>query len=126
MDEVRGNVLSRIDPSAPELSVLTEHNVADALIKSSKAYAEEIAGARDRLWPKMIDGLTETLPVATTIAGLAASYIFGSGYALAASVSLYALQPIKVALEWRADVKSVQRSSSTAVAYLSQAAGLGR
>jgi hypothetical protein len=33
---------------------------------------------------------------------------------------LSALQPLKVALEWNADLKKAQRSASNAIAYLSR------
>lgn len=98
----------------------------DNLVKSSKVYGDEIAATRDRLWPTMIGGVTGKIPMSASAAGLAASYISGSGYVLAASVVLAALQPLKAALEWRADLKKVQRTSSSAIAYLSQVRKLRR
>jgi hypothetical protein len=99
---------------------VVERKIVENVLKCTKTYSDEIANVRDRLWPKMIEGFSGAAPSATAIAGLAGSYISGSGYVLAASVMLNALQPLKVALEWRADLKKAQRSASNAIAYLSR------
>ena len=122
--DVRHSVLSEIDLKNPDSHLVTERKVVDGLLKSSKLYSDEIAGTRDRLWPTMIRAFTGKVLMGTSAAGLAASYISSSGYVLAASVLVAALQPLKVALEWRADLKKVQRTASSAIAYLSQVKAL--
>ncbi len=122
--DVKAIAVSQVDFSKPGDFLIAEKRVSDALIKSSKQYNDDIAGVRDKLWPKIIDGVSGQVPVSATAAGLAASYISGSGYVLAASVALHALQPLKAALEWRADLKAKKRSASNAVAFLSRVARL--
>jgi hypothetical protein len=99
---------------------VVERKIVENVLKCTKTYSDEIANVRDRLWPKMSEGFSGAAPTGTAIAGLAGSYISGSGYVLAASVMLSALQPLKVALEWNADLKKAQRSASNAIAYLSR------
>jgi hypothetical protein len=124
--DIRRSVLSEINLEKPNDSFAAEQNVVNNLLKSSKIYSDEIASTRDRLWPRIIDGFSHKIPAGTAAAGLAASYISGSGYVLAASVLLYALQPLRSVLEWRADLKKVKRSVATSIAYLANVREIGR
>jgi hypothetical protein len=123
--DIQGRILAKLEMKSEFEHIKVEQAVADDVVASLKSYSDEIASIRDRLWPKLIDGLTSQTAVATSAAGLAASYISGSGYVLAASVVLQALHPLKVALEWRADEKKASRSAPTAIAYLSAMKELG-
>jgi len=126
VEEVRTTVLSKIDVRSTVSYIKTESEVSVNILKSLKIYGDEVASARDRMWPKLIEGMVAKSAVGATAVGLAASYISGSGYVLAASLAVHALQPLKAALDWRADVRKVNRSAATGVAYLSQVASLRR
>lgn len=93
-------------------------DLAHRLANDVRNYGNELAAVRDNIWPRLLDSVTSAVPVATSGAGYAASYISGSGYALAASVLLHALSPLKAMLEIKADLKKVRRSPSSAVAFL--------
>ncbi|MBS1058045.1 hypothetical protein [Gluconobacter kondonii] len=99
--------------------------VTNNLVESSRVYGSEMTAVRDKLWPKLIEGIRAPTAIATSTAGLAGSYISGSGYVLAASVILHALSPLKSALEWRAEKNKAQNSRS-AIAYISKAQQFGR
>jgi hypothetical protein len=99
--------------------------VTNSLMEIARVYGSEMSATRDKLWPKLIEGVMAPATVATSSAGLVASYITGSGYVLAASVLLHALGPLKTGLEWRADWNKVH-SARSAIAYLSKARALGR
>ncbi len=99
--------------------------VTNSLVETARVHGSEMAAVRDKLWPKLIEGISAPTAVATSAAGLAGSYISGSGYVLAASVVLHALAPLKSALEWRAEKNKAQNSRS-AIAYLSKAQQIGR
>ncbi|MBL3565385.1 hypothetical protein JMM59_10270, partial [Rhodovulum sulfidophilum] len=81
-----------------------------------RSYGNELASIRDTIWPRLLGSFVAGAPVATSAAGLAASYISGSGYVLAASLMAHALSPIKTALEIEAERKEVRRSPSSALA----------
>ena len=125
IEEVRTTVLSEMN-FVTDNHLAIENKVVASLTKNASEYANEVANVRERLWPKIIDGVSGTIPVSTTTVGLAASYISGSGYVLAASILLYALQPIKATLDWKADLRKAKRTVSSAVAYLSQVRAIQR
>lgn len=89
-------------------------------------YGNELAAVRDTIWPKLIESITSAIPVATSTAGYAASYISGSGYVLAASLLLHALNPVKSVLEIQAETRKVKRSPSSALAFLVKSKSLSK
>ena len=91
-----------------------------------RKYGNELASVRDTIWPKLLDSITSGIPVATSAAGYAASYISGSGYVLAASLLLHALNPVKSVLEIQAETKKVKRSPSSALAFLVKSKNLSK
>lgn len=119
LNEIKNDVISSIDLK-PDNNVFIEESVRSKIAAQMKAYGDDLAATRDRIWSRVIDGATSQVPVATTAAGLAGSFISGSGYVLGASILLHALQPLKMVLDWSADLKKIKRSASGAVAYLSQ------
>jgi len=125
-DEIRANILSEIDPNNPDEYFQVENNLVQTLLKSAKTYSDEIAAKRDHLWPTLMGSMTGSLPASASTAGLMASYIFGSGYVLAASIILAALQPLTATLDWRADLKKLNRKAPSSVAYLTQVSSLNR
>lgn len=118
--EVRNSVIAEVDPAHPSGVVAAEQRVMSKLLHEAKIYGDEICAIRDRLWPKILDSMSAPLPAGATIAGLSAACIVSSGHVLAASLILTALQPLKTALEYRADLKKIQRSPSAPISYLSQ------
>jgi hypothetical protein len=113
-------VMAEVDPGKLVESEKVVARVTNSLTESARVYGAELQSVRDKFWPKLIEGMIAPLPVAASAAALAASYITGSGYVLAASVALHALSPAKAALDWRADMNKANRSARTAVAYLSR------
>lgn len=81
-------------------------------------YGNELASVRDTIWPKLFGSVVSGIPVAASTAGYAASYISGSGYVLAGSLLLHALNPIQSTLEIQAELKKARRSPTSALAFL--------
>lgn len=106
-DAIDGNLLSNIPLE-----------LAAQLATDVKNYGNELQAVRDQIWPRLIGSVSAAAPVGTSGAGYAASYISGSGYLMAASLLLHALSPLKALMEFRADIKKVRRSPSSAVAFL--------
>lgn len=124
LEEIKNDVINKIDFEKGTGNFFLEEVIKSKVLNQMKNYGDELSSVRDRLWPKIIDGLTTPVPVATSLAGVAGSFILGSGYVLGASLLLHALQPLKVALDWKADMKKITNSACGAVAYLSQVKSL--
>ncbi len=98
--------------------VYIPEDLAHRFAKDLRDYGNELASVRDTIWPKLLGSVSSGAPVATSAAGYAASYISGSGYILAASLLLHALNPIKSVLEVKAEAKKAKRTASSALAFL--------
>jgi len=119
VDAVTQTVTKQIDPSKPIESERVVASVTEALAERARVYGGELAGVRDRLWPRLIEGLGAPVPLlAAGTAALAASVIGGPAHVVAASI--LALGPLKAATEWLAERSKAGRSASPAVAYLSR------
>ncbi len=83
-------------------------------------YRADLASARDNVWPKLVP----TVASGGTIAGLAAvglQFISGGPFGVVAgSITGASLGLLKSALEYRAEIKKIERKASSSIAYLSQ------
>ncbi len=98
--------------------VYIPENLAKRFEEDLRNYGNELASVRDTILPKLLGSISSGIPAATSSVGYAASYISGSGYVLAASLLLHALNPIKSVLEIQAESKKIKRSPSSALAFL--------
>lgn len=124
------NDIGRIVSAETEIGKVGESEkivakITGQLIDSARLYGVEMAASRNKLWPKLIDGIVAPIPAATSAAALAASYITGSGYVLAASIILSALSPIRAGLEWKIDLNKASAARS-AIAYISKVQQISR
>lgn len=124
--EVAGIVAAQGVPSEATGGEKIVAEVTRHLIDSARRYGNEVAFAKNKLWPKLIEGALTPTAMVTSVFGLAASYITSSGYVLAASAAAYALGPAKSLTEWRAEKQRIEGAEGSAVAYISQVHSLGR
>lgn len=90
--------------------------------KKLRHYQAELAAARDRLWPSLIpDGKRLAAIGGVTTAGtITASAIGSPGMVLLASIVPAALAGLKQVLDYRANRKNIENSTSPGIAYLSK------
>lgn len=117
-------VAGEIDPQKPAQSEQIVHRVTQRLVDRARAYESALDGAREKLWPKLMDALTSPITIAGTTAALAASFITGSAHVLLASAVLPAVKPMKAIVDWQVDRNAARKSETTSIAYLSQVSSL--
>lgn len=123
--EIRNLVVNHHELSAGNHTEIPD-DLARRLAKDIREYGNELGAVRDTLWPRLIGSVAAVGPASASGFGVVASYIFGSGYVMAGSLMVHALSPLKTVLEYRADRKKIQRSSSSAVAFLVAAKSLSK
>lgn len=113
--------LVKVATSEDPIEILTaEADVKREIEKELKEYRAELASARDNVWPKLIPAVTR----GGAIAGLAAvglQFIAGGPLGVVAgSIAGASLGLLKSALEYRSEIKKVERKASSSIAFLSQ------
>lgn len=104
----------------PAVILSAQADVKRELEKELKEYRADLAAARDNIWPKLIP----TVTAGGSVAGLAAiglQFISGGPLGVVAgSIAGASLGLLKSTLEYRAEIKKVERKASGSIAFLSQ------
>lgn len=125
MEEVLQAVQSHGVPTSLQDYLAFQQKFETTINRNATLYAGEVADIRNRVWPKVLDGLTG-IPAGVSLAGIAASYISGSALVLLASAAAFSVQPLRTLLDFRADLIKAQSSPNSALAYLSEVQQLNR
>jgi hypothetical protein len=126
---IRGQFISDIEtrlgqlrtvPNAQEW-VVAGRQVLASLRTDLQKYQAEFTANRDRVWPGIASSLNTALVSGSAVA-VAMSFIGGPGKALLGSIAGASVGALKTGLDWRAESRKLQNSSSPSVAYLSRVA----
>jgi hypothetical protein len=106
--------------SKPEALYQLLSETCQAVSQEAKAYENELAKSRDKIWPSFISSLNKTLAPGGVVGAVSFQYIGGPGAVLAGSVVATGLAFLKGLLDIQAEVNAAKRSASPSVAYLSK------
>jgi len=111
--------ISKIDDPGEILAA--QRDISQTVSDELKIYRAELANARDQLWPNLVGSMTIGGVATGTLAAIVLEFLAGGPLGvISGSIGGAALSLLKSTLNYRAEVKKLERNLSPAIAYLSQ------